>query len=540
MNAHSALFWLILWSGLLPLEGWSQGNILELLPGSERMSYNTQKAMHTLGGNVSFHYKNNTFYCDSAVYFERINYVKAYRKVHINKAGSINIFCDSLWFDGKTEQAILFGHVRARDQEYKLSTDTLYYYAPEGKAVYYNGGVVESIDQNEKLTSQVGYFYPEQKNFYFKGKVKYNSTDLKMESDTLQYSYLKQEVRFFGDSKIQKDSTLIFCHRGVYNTATEAAQLFQGARVEEGSQVLEADTIFYQPKIKRVEARHQVCLRDSVEKFQMEGQYALKDDSLKRTYFTRDAFALYEKDSLFVHADTLFALSDSLDKPNGFYGYKGVRIFQKDISGRCDSVYFHKKDNYLALFQSPILYAKKGELKADTLFLFLRDSVLDYAHLRTAATALFELDSGSYYNQIAGSEMLAFFVNNEVKRAEVNGSAHTIYYPEDEEETDTALVIKRSGLNRVFASALRVYLDSGEVTGITYFDQPDGKFLPINQPDPKEEKIQGFSWNPALRVRERQALFWSDEENKLDFEKSKKRPLPDPERQESNPSETDK
>ena len=42
-------------------------------------------------------------------------------------------------------------------------------------------------------------------------------------------------------------------------------------------------------------------------------------------------------------------------------------------------------------------------------------------------------------------------------------------------------------MNRLFASELRIYLDSGEVQKITYFDKPDGIFYPIDQIDEKEK-----------------------------------------------------
>ena len=65
------------------------------------------------------------------------------------------------------------------------------------------------------------------------------------------------------------------------------------------------------------------------------------------------------------------------------------------------------------------------------------------------------------------------------------GNAWTILYPEEEENKDSLISNKRMGLNRLFASDLKVYLDSGEVTGITYFDKPDGIFFPMDQIKPE-------------------------------------------------------
>jgi len=57
------------------------------------------------------------------------------------------------------------------------------------------------------------------------------------------------------------------------------------------------------------------------------------------------------------------------------------------------------------------------------------------------------------------------------------------------------------GLNRLYASDLRVFLDSGEVNSITYFDKPDGVFYPMNQIKEEEKFIVGFNWLVSKRPK---------------------------------------
>ena len=56
-------------------------------------------------------------------------------------------------------------------------------------------------------------------------------------------------------------------------------------------------------------------------------------------------------------------------------------------------------------------------------------------------------------------------------------------------------------MNRLYASDLRIYLDSGEVVGITYFDKPDGVFYPMNKIKKEEQFISNFSWKAFLRPK---------------------------------------
>lgn len=482
--------------------------MLELLPGSERMSIDEQKGTMTLAGNISFKYQGNNMYCDSAVYFKKLDFVKAYGKVHINKPGEMNLFCDSLWYNGKTDLAFLWGHVRVRDQEYKLTTDSLEYNAKLGRAVYRHKGKIESIDGKEVLTSQIGYFYPDSKDFFFKTNVNYKGPDMTMTTDTLQYAYLKKKLNFGGPTRIVRDSSVILCNKGSFNTETEEAILTKNASIEKGSQYVRGDTLIYTPRKGESVGLGHVYVRDTTDKFSFRGDKMYRNDTLRRLFVTGHAIAIKEEktDSLFIHADTLFSVTDTANKPAYIKAYFGVQIFKKDIQGQCDSLIYSKEEEKMTLFRNPILWTNKGELKGDTMVVYIRDTVIERAEIFNGANAVFELDSGRYYNQIAGKKMTAFFRNNDVYRADVNSNAQTIYYPESTETTDTAVIIKRTGMNRLYAADLRVYLDSGEVSGITYFQEPDGVFYPMNNINASEQFVPNFKWNQALRPRTWQEL----------------------------------
>ncbi len=56
-------------------------------------------------------------------------------------------------------------------------------------------------------------------------------------------------------------------------------------------------------------------------------------------------------------------------------------------------------------------------------------------------------------------------------------------------------------MNRLYASQLKLDLDSGEVTGITYYDKPDGVFFPIDQIKKEEMYIKNFELKTADRPK---------------------------------------
>lgn len=494
---------------LLPTLVLAQKNILELLPGSDKLGYNEKTGAHRLVGSVNFIYQGNTMYCDSAHYFDKSQEVRAYGNVHITKE-DINLFCDSLYYNGKTKKAKLWGNVRVRDLEYKLTTDTLEYDAKKAQGIYRHGGRVESIVSNELLTSRVGYFYPESKSFFFSGNVKYKNNELSMRTDTLQYIYSKQTTFFYGPTKIIRGKTNMFCERGWYNIETEEGSLLKNASIIEEGKTIKGDTLLYQPILGQSIGKGNVYFKDTTESIEFHGDYALNSEKNHYSFITGHALAIkiQQKDTIYIHADTLFNQNDTLGKTLFSKGFNNVKIFNSSIQAVCDSILFDQPNGKMELYTNPIVWAQNSELKGEKMDIFLNDTLIEKILISKNATVLMEVDSGNYYNQIAGNEITAFLSKNQLIRSDVNGGAKTIFFPENEEKTDTSLVIKRLGMNRLYASALRIYLDSGEISGITYFDKPDGVFYPIDQIDEKEQFISNFEWKAFLRPKDWKELIY--------------------------------
>jgi hypothetical protein len=57
---------------------------------------------------------------------------------------------------------------------------------------------------------------------------------------------------------------------------------------------------------------------------------------------------------------------------------------------------------------------------------------------------------------------------------------------------------------------LRIDIDSNEITGVTYIDQPDGAFYPMDQIVKSEQFIPGFDWKEALRPKKLEDIFRED------------------------------
>ena len=483
-------------------ELFSQNNVLELLPGSEKVIYDQKSKKHRLIGTVNFIYQGNTMYCDSAHYQEKRKIVYAYGNVQIRK-NDINLFCDSLYYNGSQKYAKLWGHVRVRDQEYKITSDSMDYDAQKGKAIYRNYGKVESIVSKEKITSKVGYFYPKTGSFFFSNKVRYQKDKLTMTTDTLQFSYEKQTAYFFGPTKVINDSITILCNKGWYEVNKNEARLYNKAEVIQKTSIIKGDTLYYNKPKQEFEGRGNFFYKDLEQKIIFFGDKGYLNDSLHSSYLTGHAYAakIQEKDTIFIFADSLLLKKDSLNQLKLILAHAKVQIFQNRFEAISDSATYESNLKLIKLRSNPIAWSENAELKGEKMDIIVSDSIIDKILISGKTSALMELDSGIFYNQISGRELSALFKKNALTRVDVLGNAWTILYPEEEEFTDSLVTKKRMGLNRLFASQLSIYLDSGEVTGITYFDKPDGIFFPMDKIKEDEKFIKNFEWKSALRPK---------------------------------------
>ena len=485
----------------------SQNDVLELLPGAKTLEYDTRTGVHRLIGNVNFLYQGNNMYCDSAHYFERQKRVRAYGRVHINKKDTLNLFCDSLFYDGRTKQAKLWGNVRVRDNEFKLTTDTLDYDAKKGQAHYHHGGKVESIITQESLTSRVGYFHPNSKNFFFSQNVDYKGIDLSMQTDTLQYVYNQKKTYFYGPTDIQTEEATMYCESGWYHTGSGKGALYTNAWMSREPDYIAADTLRYEPDIGVSIGIGNVYYKDTTQNLSFNGDYAFNSDSLNYAYVTGHALATKElsNDTMYVHADTLYNMK--LDSVSILKAYYRVKLFSTKIQCTSDSMSYSSETQKIELRSTPIVWSNEAELKGDIIDVYMNDSVIDKVNIYGNSSVLMEIEPTLYYNQIAGKNIEAYFKDNDLHRADVLGNAITLFFPIDEESTDSSYIKKRVGMNRLYASDLRIYIDSNNITGITYIDQAEGVFYPMEKIKKEEQFIPGFDWKNALRPKSKETLF---------------------------------
>jgi lipopolysaccharide export system protein LptA len=460
-------------------------NILnaETLEYDDALGINVQR----LKGDVQFENKGMLLYCDSA-YFYPNNYIEAFGSVHANKGDTIHLYSQELTFDGDKQVAVAIGEVKLKDREMSLTTDALNFDIKQNTSSYYTGGVI--VNKENTLTSQRGYYNSATKIFSFKDSVKLKNPDYTMFTDTLQFNTVSEIAFFMGPTTIYSDESTIYTEKGWYNTNTNKSELSQNNRLSTDEQTLDADSILYNRNNGIARAFSNIIISDTINKVIIKGNLGRYNQKTQRSFVTDRAtmIQIFEEDSLFLHADSLWVYRDTLEAQNEIYAYYGARFFKPDLQGVCDSLVYIQKDSLIRMYREPILWSEQNQITGEYMELLIYDGEIRQLNIEKDAFIISEVDS-THYNQIKGRDMKAIFKNNEMEKIYVNGNGQTVYFAEDEKKKEKKRLI---GVNNLDCSDIIVYVKESKIHSMTFLQQPNGVMTPMKKADPSKMRLEGF------------------------------------------------
>jgi lipopolysaccharide export system protein LptA len=470
----------------------------DFLEGNEDLG----KDVRRLIGNVQFKHDSSLMYCDSAYLFANTNSLDAFGHVRIVQGDTITLTGDLLKYDGNTKTARMFNNITFRDRKMTLTTQTLNYNLNTEVADYTNGGKI--VDDENVLVSASGNYISKEKKLLFRDSVVLTNPRYVMNTDTLHYFTSTKTAFFYGPCTITstgKDSSVIFCENGWYNTATEKSYFGKNAWLQSKEQKLWGDSLLYDRKNGIGRAFGNVNIKDSLQKVIISGDVGYYDELKQKSFVTGKTLLtqIFDNDSLFMHADTLYATYDTTAKNKTYFAYNSVKLFKCDLQGACDSLVYSSVDSTVRLFTQPVLWSDKNQMTADSIYIQLANNKIDKLFLKDAAFMTSYEDSARY-NQIKGKAMMGFFENNELYKIDVNGNGQSIYYGRNKKKQLT-------GVNRAECSNMEIYVKESKVNRIKMMEKPEATFYPIKELQPNELILKGFTWQEVRRPIKKEDIF---------------------------------
>ncbi len=459
-------------------------------------------------GHVALKHNDILMYCDSAYFNQKSNQVNAFGHIHIEQGDTLDLFGDYLFYDGIEEKANVDGNVELIDKETHLYTSSLKYDVANKIAYYDQKGRI--INGENTLTSQLGNYYTDNKVFHFKDSVKIVNPDYIMTGDTMEYNTESETAYFMGPSELNGDSLYLYCERGWYDTKNDISRIWVNAIIDNRQQIIRADSLFYNDNTGFGEAFRNVVIDDTTNSVMVSGDYALYFKDPEKFLVTRRAmFVQYsDEDSLFLHADTITTVTLQVINPDTttlsyrlIRAYYGCRVFSSDLQAKCDSLSYSYRDSVIRLYTEPVLWSEEHQLTADSMAIFTKKRQADRMELYNTPFIASQIDSVSY-NQIKGRKLTGYFRDNKLYRIYIEGNSETIYYLDD----DTGLL----GVNAGKSSSIDIFVNDGKINEIIEHGNPDGKLDPPLLNLPEKMKLAGFTWQDSIRPRNKSDIFRKD------------------------------
>ncbi|MFN0032621.1 MAG: OstA-like protein [Flavobacteriales bacterium] len=456
-------------------------------------------------GSVQLEYEGTMFYSDSAYLYANDDF-DAFSNIRIVKPGTYNVTGDLGHFNKQQNTATLTNNVTLRDSDMTLTTNYLTFNTNTEIATYAGGGKIVSNANHNTLTSDRGIYHSKTDVFFFRKNVVLKNPDYTVNCDTMQYNNLSEITYFFGPTTIAGDDSEIYCENGYYNTKKDQSRFGKNARVRSEKTLLTGDSIYYDGEAGFGEVFRNVTIRDTTENFLISGQYGKHIEGTKLSFVTQRALLsqFFEADTLFLHADTLKAVPDSMGRKI-VYAYHRVKFFKHDIQGKCDSLVYSQADSTMQMFVQPVMWSMQTQITGDSISLQTANGEMQSMLVKGNAFIISDAEAkgdsikttNDRYNQIKGRKLTGTFTENELRNVYVEGNGQLIYFPTNDEQAKPLAM----GHNKGECSNINITIDDRKFSRIRMETETNSKFSPMNLSDETHFKLDGFNWREGERPK---------------------------------------
>ena len=461
--------------------------------------------------SVFFYHENSEMSCDSAIFNTAEQVFDAYGNIKIIKPNeeekdTVFLFGDTLHYNGQIKMANVRNNVILIKDSLTLTTDSLDYDLKDNIGYYSNGG--RTINGKDTLTSVLGYYYSDDDEFFFKDSVVVKNPKFIIYTDTLKHNTKTETSYFLGATEIIGDENYIYCEDGWYNHKKDISQSGKNSYLQNKEHKIIGDSLFYDRNKGVGEAFKNVIISDTINESILIGNYGYYNEKTEFSLLTDSAVFVQvnEGDSLYLHADTLMSITDTLkieDEEDRIYkiikAFHHTKIFKSDFQAKCDSLVYDFKDSTIQLYEHPVVWSDSNQMSADFIKIFTVNNEVEHVEMKTNALMASENDS-TRYNQTSGDKMIAYIEKQEIKKVDVLENGKSIYFALDDQK-------RILGVNKIECKNMLILFENQEIDKIWFYEKPKATMHPPLTLSEKEKKFDNFTWFINFRPLNKDEIF---------------------------------
>ncbi|QLE02275.1 OstA-like protein [Galbibacter sp. BG1] len=493
----------------------------EKYPGASIFSKDNQQ--------VQFEHQGIDLWCDLAVYYQTENRIQAYGNVFFQQGDSIKMNSEYVEYDGATKIALAKENVILRNNSMTLTTEELEFDRNQQEAFYENFGTVK--DSANVLTSDKGRYYMEIDKYEFKSDVKITNPDYVINSARMDYYTNTKNTYMYGPSTVVGEDYKMYCERGYYNTTAETGYGVKNTRIDYSDRIIYGDSLYFDKATEFASATNNIKVIDTVNDGVLRGHYAEIYKAKDSVLVTKKALAIsvFEKDSMYIHADTLMVTGKEDERI--VRAFRDARFYKTDLSGKCDSIHTDEKtgiaqlittippntpENKISAFR-PVLWSGLTQMTGDSIHIISNVKTEKLDSLKVWDNAfIIQKDSLSGikfkdslkqgYNQIKGKYLYGLFEENELKIVDIVKNAELIYYLWDDDDEFV-------GIDKRLCGLIQMVMEDNEIDNTTSFINVEGDIFPDSELPVNGRKFRGFYWRGDEIILSVDDLFSEEDKN---------------------------
>ena len=439
-------------------------------------------------------------WCDQAVFYKKDNFLRALGSVRMNQGDSVLMNSKYAEYNGNTQLAFAAGKVNMRSPETTLSTDTLYFDRNKQQAYYRSGGTVK--DTASTLTSRVGRFFMQEKKYQFIDDVVIVNPDYTINSSQVNFYTETGHAYLYGPSTIKGKASTVYCERGFYDTRNDYGHFVKKSKIDYNNRTVTGDSLYFNRVTNFASATNNIVVTDTINNSIIKGHYAEVFRDKDSVFITKRAVAisLQEADSVYIHADTLMVTGPEDNRI--VRGFRDVRLFKSDLSGRCDSIHTRQSTGLTKMIKKPVLWSGKSQITGDSIHLQSNVETEKLDSLRVFYNA-FIVDKDTIhdgYNQIKGKELIGLFKDNELNKVKIDKNVENLLYVSNESD-------ELVGINKGTSSKLEITFKNGDIAIIKPIGNPKDETIPPDELPENARRLRGFNWRGEEQLNSVDDLF---------------------------------
>lgn len=497
--------------------------------------YGANPMAQIVKGHVSFSHKGGYLWCDSAYFYQNSNSVKAFGHVRFKQGDTLSLTCDRAFYDGQIQMLQARQNVVLKHLAQTLYTDSLDFDRLYDTAYFKEGGRL--VDGKDRLVADWGEYNTKTRAAVFYYNVKLHTGSRLVTTDTLYYDAAESMAHVVGPSQITSGTNIINTTQGYFNTKTDSTQLYGRSTITDKEKTITGDTLLHNDKTGISHGYGNVVYIDNKNKHSLNCDELYYNDKTGYGYADRNLLGkeFSQGDTLYAHADTFKIYTFNINTDSMYrkvHAYHKVRAYRTDLQAVCDSLVFNTLDSCMTMYKDPIVWNTNRQVLGEVIKVYMNDSTIRYADVAGQALSVEMMPDSVHYNQIASKEMMAYFVDGNVRRTDAVGNVTSIYYPVDSKDSSI------TALNYMETDTMRMHISPQRQLQRIWASKSTGTAYPMTQVPPGKDKLTNFHWFDYIRPMDKNDIFEWRGKNSGATLKAQKRLEPPLQKLTSNVAET--